>query len=169
MCCMTNMTEREKLAWVAGFLDGEGCFYADPRTKYPHLTVAQSGEPTLLRRISEWTGVEGIVCQRASAQHWTKPAWRWEIHGFNKVQAVYARLYPWLGPVKREQGAAVLDAFRSRPDRRNGSKTHCPHGHEYTPENTYVYMKNGKPGRWCRACQLERCRKRYAKSVGKVA
>lgn len=30
-----------------------------------------------------------------------------------------------------------------------GERTHCPHGHEYTPENT-KYGKNG--GRWCRAC-----------------
>ena len=32
--------------------------------------------------------------------------------------------------------------------------THCPHGHEYTPENTY--LSNG--GRWrkCRACGLTR-------------
>lgn len=30
------------------------------------------------------------------------------------------------------------------------AKTHCKHGHEYTPENTYV-MKSG--GRACRACQ----------------
>jgi hypothetical protein len=28
-------------------------------------------------------------------------------------------------------------------------KTHCPHGHEYTPENTYI---GGNGGRNCRAC-----------------
>jgi hypothetical protein len=26
-------------------------------------------------------------------------------------------------------------------------RTHCPHGHEYTPENTYIHK-----GRHCRAC-----------------
>lgn len=31
----------------------------------------------------------------------------------------------------------------------NARKTHCPRGHEYTPENTYV----GRGGRWCRACR----------------
>lgn len=49
----------------------------------------------------------------------------------------------------------------------NAKKTHCPHGHEYTPENIHI----GSSGsRWCRACwsrpdlrerQNERRRERY--------
>lgn len=35
---------------------------------------------------------------------------------------------------------------------RNSSKTHCIHGHEFTPENTYE--RNGV--RWCRVCDRER-------------
>lgn len=33
----------------------------------------------------------------------------------------------------------------------NKRKTHCIHGHELTPENTYVYADAGKRG--CRACR----------------
>ena len=36
---------------------------------------------------------------------------------------------------------------------RNAAKTHCPQGHEYTAENTY--MRKGGQGRRCRACTLE--------------
>lgn len=35
----------------------------------------------------------------------------------------------------------------------NGRKTHCPAGHEYTPENTRVGSKDGK--RYCRTCHRE--------------
>lgn len=35
----------------------------------------------------------------------------------------------------------------------NARKTHCIHGHEFTPENTYV-TKKGQ--RYCRACQRRR-------------
>jgi hypothetical protein len=36
--------------------------------------------------------------------------------------------------------------------RNNAGKTHCPQGHEYSPENTYV-DSNGH--RWCRVCSRE--------------
>lgn len=40
----------------------------------------------------------------------------------------------------------------------NRAKTHCPQGHEYTPENTYVSYNH----RACRTCKIARSRKRRA-------
>lgn len=34
----------------------------------------------------------------------------------------------------------------------NSRKTKCRKGHEYTPENTYHYIRNGNPMRCCRTC-----------------
>jgi HNH endonuclease len=39
-----------------------------------------------------------------------------------------------------------------------GDRTHCPHGHEYTPENTYVYVKGDYRERQCRECQRRKAR-----------
>lgn len=36
----------------------------------------------------------------------------------------------------------------------NVNKTHCPQGHEYTPENTY--NQAGRSGRKCKTCHRER-------------
>ena len=36
------------------------------------------------------------------------------------------------------------------------AKTHCVHGHEYTPENTYRFTTRGKTQRACRACAKAR-------------
>lgn len=35
----------------------------------------------------------------------------------------------------------------------NSKKTHCPKGHEYTPENTYIQKCKKNDGRICRMCQ----------------
>jgi hypothetical protein len=37
-------------------------------------------------------------------------------------------------------------------------KTHCPHGHEYTPENTRVFKTKNGTGRRCITCTLFRMR-----------
>jgi hypothetical protein len=51
----------------------------------------------------------------------------------------------WIGSNRDNQ----LDASaKGRLPNRNREKTHCPRGHEYSPENTY----QGKRGRFCRAC-----------------
>jgi hypothetical protein len=49
-----------------------------------------------------------------------------------------------------------------RPNNGNhwSSRTHCGHGHKFTPENTYIRMKDGKFWkRECRTCNRERVRK----------
>jgi hypothetical protein len=56
---------------------------------------------------------------------------------------------------------------RHRPGRTGPKmKTHCRHGHEYTPENTY--WGKPRPGRQeivrvCRTCRTNRCRERRAR------
>lgn len=41
----------------------------------------------------------------------------------------------------------------------NARRTHCVHGHAFTPENTYEW----RGGRYCRACRLRRNREWYAR------
>ena len=41
-------------------------------------------------------------------------------------------------------------------------RTSCPSGHEYTCENTAVYIRGGHKRRYCITCRNERNRKRYA-------
>lgn len=40
-------------------------------------------------------------------------------------------------------------------------KTHCPKGHEYTEENTYIAIKRTRKERMCRQCGRDRARERY--------
>lgn len=42
----------------------------------------------------------------------------------------------------------------------NGQKTHCPRGHEYTPENTYLQHRGNTTMRQCKACSRIRAKTR---------
>lgn len=50
----------------------------------------------------------------------------------------------------------------------NAAKTHCPHGHEYTPENTY-HNPNPNGGRICRTCKRKRDAERRRRSLAEGA
>lgn len=43
-----------------------------------------------------------------------------------------------------------------KSNHRNGRKTHCKRGHEFTSENTRIYVLRGVRIRKCRACRKER-------------
>lgn len=46
---------------------------------------------------------------------------------------------------------------KGRQRNQNAAKTRCPHGHEYTPENTYTGLRNdGRRRRECLVCQRAR-------------
>lgn len=46
--------------------------------------------------------------------------------------------------------------------------THCPKGHEYTEENTYIQRRNGHNLRSCRICRRARLREYYARNRVKL-
>lgn len=76
---------------------------------------------------------------------------------------------PWhLEPVTRRVN--ILRGIG--PPARAAVKTHCPAGHEYTRENTYMWTsKYGHPQRRCRICNLSASRKyhrqrKFADGVG---
>lgn len=47
-----------------------------------------------------------------------------------------------------------------------GSITHCPHGHEYTPENT---KSNGQGGKVCKTCAKENTKRRKLVLIAQAA
>lgn len=45
----------------------------------------------------------------------------------------------------------------ARDSRFAGNRTHCPSGHEYTPENTVIRVYDGYVRRYCGVCISRRC------------
>lgn len=52
----------------------------------------------------------------------------------------------------------VPSCNRCNDGQANRRRTHCVHGHEFTPENTYIYPADGS--RRCRECMREQDRRR---------
>jgi hypothetical protein len=69
-----------------------------------------------------------------------------------------------VNPDHLEPVTGAENSKRGHGGKHNAIKTHCPHGHEYTPENTYSF----KGSRFCRTCQAAR-NKTYQAKKGKVA
>ena len=62
-----------------------------------------------------------------------------------------------LEPVTRKENHARSIAAGAHSSLVGKNKTHCPHGHEYTRENTYIDQSGWRE---CRACNRDRARNR---------
>ena len=58
-----------------------------------------------------------------------------------------------------------LDAVRHCRNR-SANKTHCPQGHEYSPENTYIRPDRNGSGRMCRTCARAASARNQTKKAG---
>jgi hypothetical protein len=64
----------------------------------------------------------------------------------------------WVGTV-RDNNLDMFAKGRAHGNRL-AERTHCPHGHAYTPENTLVSTARGYTERSCRECHRKDCRLR---------
>ena len=101
-----------KLAWAAGFWDGEGCASVFKRGKEPyHYAVLQmsQSDPFVLRRFQESVGGLGRIYGPYDRHRPnTKPEWAWRANSYEEAQAVIAMLWHFISPDKREQAKIVF-------------------------------------------------------------
>lgn len=143
------MTVTVNIAWAAGFLEGEGSFGC-PRTS-PTVQCSQvQREP--LERLQRLFGGNIYECGRA------RKKWKgyhvWSVYGEQAKRVMYAIL-PLMSPRREGQIMVALNkALTAKPkaSQVNKAKTHCPSGHVYSAQNTYI-QPNGS--RRCRACATQ--------------
>lgn len=106
---------REELAWAAGFFDGEGSTFADPR---PRLGVSQN-DLFVLERFRDAIGMGTISVHDKVYGRAKKPVHQLRVNGWRAVQAAIAMLWPWLSPIKKAQATKVLRADHARVNGRD--------------------------------------------------
>lgn len=114
---------RENLAWAAGFFDGEGHVRAslqpNGRVSSPSISIEQTKSPNLLKKFNHATGNLGAIAGPYKITNPNgNPHWRLNIHGFEKIQAILAMLWPWLGRIKKEQFKLAIVTWNAREGRR---------------------------------------------------
>jgi hypothetical protein len=67
--------------------------------------------------------------------------------------------HPWCCNPTHLELRTSADRDRAWAGKAQRARTHCPQGHEYTPENTWVYRGR----RYCRTCRRERERARKSR------
>lgn len=67
---------------------------------------------------------------------------------------------PCCNPAHLEPVTSAENTRRGLTGQYWAAKTHCPQGHEYTEENTYISPGRGGTGRCCRICKAESNRRR---------
>ena len=121
---MTLILDKEKLAWAAGFFDGEGCTTFKANQKKPNgrmygipvLQVTQCSNlekyPEVLEKFNEAVGRLGHQYGPYNKKSAAQLYYQLDITGFEEVQAVVAMLWPWLSSVKRQQAEKALEAYK---------------------------------------------------------
>jgi hypothetical protein len=139
--------DMRELHWAAGFLEGEGCF-CNQRAQVLVSAVQVQRQP--LERLLALFGGKIYACN-PRRKNW-QPYFKWNTQG-SRGAGIAMTLFTLMSPRRQEQIAKALARWKSVPYNVNAVKTHCPSGHVYTPENTYLHARKTVISRICRACR----------------
>lgn len=149
--------EAERRAWCAGLWDGEGSICLLKHRSHaghfvPEASITQSSSadrPDVLVRIA--TLANGGYWYGPYEQPKAKlPVYRWKLFRPDQIRLLYCSLWPWLGPVKRDQFRSAFGVLESQPPLPRGNpawgshKTHCLRGHEYATARIRPFRGRGR-------------------------
>lgn len=122
-------TQRENLAWAAGFIDADGAFARGKVANYRCVAITQT-ERDPLDRFQDIVGlgrVLGPYKQGTDDCYRRKPVYFYQASTFEETQAIAAMLWFKLGTAKKEQAIAVLDGYAfCKRGHRKGRSRGCP-------------------------------------------
>lgn len=153
------------ISWAAGFLEGEGCFFASRKGSATALTrvmgvQAAQVQKWPLDRLSQMFG--GSVRPRAGRGR-QKDYFCWGLYG-PRAAGLTMTLYQFLSPKRQKQIVECLREWRERPPSPKNRAT-CVNGHPFDVSNTRV-MTSPRQRRACRQCGRDSSARWRAKRRG---
>ena len=146
------MTKKEKLAYLTGVFDGEGCIVlTEPPKILAFKLSVQSTDSDIIHQFQDFFG--GYIYKMQLGSLGKKESWRWQVSKRKEVERILRMMLPYLCERRKTRALELLNYPIAANHSRD--RTHCPRGHKYTPKNTYKYVNSatGKHHRACRACR----------------
>lgn len=137
---------RERLSWVAGLFEGEGCIAHNSKTGQWRLIVSSTDEDVILR-LQEWTGLGNV---RGPIDRGHKPHWTWAVTKRDHVYALLVALDPWLCGRRQARGRECLTAIAGDASAFVARK--CKRGHRWASDTVIKRKYGGRMRRVCKAC-----------------
>jgi hypothetical protein len=169
----------EELAWAGGLFDGEGSTYLEkhrshPGQLVPRLHVTQSCNDGIAPELLRLTAVLGVgtISGESRAKKGRRPYRRWRAFSLAEVQLGLHLLWPFIGPVKREQARSAMKVINGQTDLVRGNpafglagRRFCLRGHDKWTARVRPYKARGRdngPGdrHQCLQCVREDARRR---------
>ena len=105
------MVHTADLAWIAGFLEGEGSFIGSLSNGLITVCAVQVN-PEPLRKLSSIVGGHLYWYVNNHGRGY----WRWTLNGSYAVGLAFT-LYPWLSRRRRQQARTMIAKWKARPGR----------------------------------------------------
>jgi len=157
------MSRATDIAWAAGIFEGEGSFH-QTKSGSPQAKVKMA-DRDVVERFYEIVGFGHFGFSASQKPEWSD-MWVWRVTSWRDFLRFVDLVGHHLGARRAQRFEEIKDAMPSPMPVAPGDRTHCRHGHEYTPENTRIVRQangRGRLGRQCRACDRERWNRRAAR------
>ncbi len=138
----------KKLYWASGFLEGEGCFTTTgPQRTTPIVTATQVQREPLERLLAIFGG-------KIYLYHYGKRRYyKWDATGIRAIGIMFC-LFQLMSPNRKKRIKDAVILWKSiKP--LGKYRTHCPNGHPYNEENTYLHRNKY---RQCVICRRDHSR-----------
>lgn len=150
----------ERIAWAAGFLEGEGCFgWYGKHNGYP-LVAACQVEPEPIARLCNIFGVEMKQARSTSVGN---PVWEFRVTSAKAIGVMMAVRH-WMSDRRTEKIDECLDKWEALQTKRAAEakrrETMCPHGHLWSEHGSRRHTGKNAGQRFCKACSRERSQRR---------
>lgn len=140
------------LAWAAGFLDGEGCFFRHCKGREARglgytvaLEAAQVQKWPLELLHTMFGGSLSIYHQRSKQGEY----WKWRVYG-PRAAGIMMTLYCLLSPKRQSEIMATVKPWRNKPPH-SRYKLECVNGHAFDAINTR-HVSYSHQRRICKQC-----------------